>query len=81
MIYTSYKKIDEAGRIVISKEIRKHLSLKCNDLLKIDVENDSIVIKKAEPCCEFCGSEDNLIDFKGKNICSKCLSQLNEKNS
>ena len=37
MIYTSYKKIDEVGRIVISKDIRKRLDLGINELLKIDV--------------------------------------------
>ena len=44
MIYTSYKKIDEVGRIVISKDIRKRLDLGINELLKIDVEDNKIVI-------------------------------------
>lgn len=79
MIYTSYKKIDEAGRVVISKDIRKHLSIQCNDLLKIDVEENNIVIKKAEPCCEFCGNETDLIEFKGKNLCKNCLCVLKKK--
>ena len=48
MIYTNYKKIDEVGRIVISKNIRKHLSIEANDMLKIDVDGNAIVIKKAE---------------------------------
>ena len=76
MIYTSYKKIDEAGRIVISKDIRKKLSLECEDLLKIDVEDNKIVIKKAEPNCEFCGSETELVAFNGKCICKKCIESL-----
>lgn len=79
MIFTSYKKIDEAGRVVISKDIRKQLSLQCNDLLKIDVVENAIIMKKAEPCCEFCGSEEHLLDFKGKNICLNCLTLLKEK--
>lgn len=76
MIYTSYKKIDEVGRIVISKNIRKHLSIEPNDMLKIDVDGNNIVIKKAEPICEFCGSEENLIEFQGKSICRKCQESL-----
>ena len=56
MIYTSYKKIDEVGRIVISKDIRKRLDLGINELLKIDVEDNKIVITKAEPNCIFCGN-------------------------
>lgn len=79
MIYTSYKKIDEAGRVVISKDIRKKLSIQCNDILKLDVEGNAIVIKKAEPCCEFCGSEENLVEFMGKCICNNCIDTLNKK--
>ncbi len=79
MIYTSYKKIDEAGRLVISKDIRRKLSLECNDLMKIDVENNTIVIKKAEPCCTFCNSEENLVEFNGKCICKKCIDLLKNK--
>lgn len=76
MIYTSYKKIDEAGRIVVSKEIRKALSFESNDLLKMDVDGNTLVIKKAEPHCEFCGSEDKLVEFMGKCICSDCVKKL-----
>ena len=80
MIYTSYKKIDEAGRVVISKDIRRKLSLKHNDILKIDVKDNVIVIKKAEPSCEFCESEENLLQFKGKTLCRKCLEEMKEIN-
>ena len=66
MIYTSYKKIDEVGRIVISKDIRKRLDLGINELLKIDVEDNKIVITKAEPNCIFCGNTKNLISYKDK---------------
>ena len=78
MIYTNYKKIDEVGRIVISKNIRKQLSIEANDLLKIDDDGNAIIIKKAEPYCEFCGSEDSLVEFHGKSICRKCLEALNK---
>lgn len=79
MIFTSYKKIDEAGRVVVSKDIRKQLSLAANDLLKIDIRDNAIIMKKAEPCCEFCGNETDLIEFKGKNICKDCLATLNSE--
>ena len=77
MIYTSYKKIDEVGRIVLPKDIRNKLDLKINDILKIDVENDHIVISKAEQTCIFCESKKDLESFRGKNICKECLSQIN----
>lgn len=77
MIYTSYKKIDDVGRIVLPKDIRNKLDLRINDLLKIDIENNKIVLTKAEQTCIFCGQTENLESFKGKNICPECLKELN----
>lgn len=77
MIYTSYKKIDEVGRIVLPKDIRNKLDLRINEILKIDVEDNKIVISKAEQTCTFCGATENLESFKGKNICNDCICQLN----
>ncbi len=40
------RRIDELGRIVIPKEIRKSLRIKDGENLEIFVENDSIILKK-----------------------------------
>ena len=40
------KKIDELGRIVIPKDIRKRLSIKTNDTLEIGMDGDKIVLNK-----------------------------------
>ena len=42
----SIKKIDELGRIVIPKDIRKSLSIKTNDTLEIGIVGNSINIEK-----------------------------------
>lgn len=76
MIFTSYKKIDDVGRVVLSKDIRRELDLRTNDMLKIDVEDGRIVISKAEQTCVFCGKTQDLKSFKGKTVCAACISQL-----
>lgn len=43
------RRIDDLGRIVIPKEIRKNLNLKNNDNLEILIESDNIVLKKYQP--------------------------------
>ena len=48
MIFTNFREIDGAGRIVISKDIRNHLNIKAGDVLHIEADNDCITIKKAE---------------------------------
>lgn len=40
------RKIDELGRIVIPKEIRKNLGIRDGESLEIFTENDSIILKK-----------------------------------
>ncbi len=47
MIYFSnIKKIDELGRIVIPKDIRKSLSIKTNDSLNISIVGNTISLEK-----------------------------------
>ena len=41
------RKIDELGRIVIPKEIRKNINIHDGEELEILVENDSILLKKS----------------------------------
>ena len=69
-------RIDELGRIVLPIEIRKNLNLGSRDAVEIFVNEDTIVLKKYEPACIFCGSMDNASLFRGKIICDKCLSEL-----
>ena len=40
------RRIDELGRIVIPKEIRKNLRIKNGESLEIYLENDSIILRK-----------------------------------
>ena len=51
MIFTNFREIDKLGRIVISKDIRKHLGIEPGDVLQINTEGESIIIKKAEKKC------------------------------
>ena len=73
---TFFRKIDELGRIVIPIELRKFLDIKENDSLGISLNNNSILIKKAEPSCVFCNSNTDLKSFYGKDICKNCINNL-----
>ena len=74
------RRIDELGRIVIPKEIRKKLEINIKDPMEIYVEGRGIMLKKIENNCVFCGNNKNLISFKDKLICQKCLDALYEEN-
>lgn len=70
------RKVDELGRIVIPIELRRTLNINIKDELEIYVEGDLIMLKKYEPKCIFCGSGENIVDFKGKNVCASCRAEL-----
>ena len=76
MIFTNFREIDKLGRIVISKDIRKHLDIQHGDMLMINAEGDTITIRKAENKCVFCNTTENLSEFEGKHICKDCLKRL-----
>ncbi|MDR1272297.1 MAG: AbrB/MazE/SpoVT family DNA-binding domain-containing protein [Clostridiales Family XIII bacterium] len=72
------RKVDELGRIVLPMELRRTLGIGKEDPLEIFVEKDTIMLKKYEPSCIFCGNADDITNIRGKNICSKCISELKE---
>ena len=43
------RRIDDLGRIVIPKEIRKNMRIKNGDSLEIIVDDDSVILKKYSP--------------------------------
>ena len=69
------RKIDELGRFVIPMEMRNKLDISSNDTLEIYVEGTTIMLKKYQPDCVFCGSSKNVTPYKGKNVCEKCLNE------
>ncbi|ADD01422.1 transcriptional regulator, AbrB family [Thermoanaerobacter mathranii subsp. mathranii str. A3] len=70
------RKVDELGRVVIPIELRRTLNIAERDALEIYVDGEQIVLKKYEPACIFCGNAENVINYKGKNICKNCLAEL-----
>ena len=70
------RKVDELGRVVIPIEIRNKFDIAEKDQIEIYVDGSSIILKKYEPNCIFCGNSKNLISYKDKLICSKCAQKL-----
>lgn len=62
------RRVDELGRIVLPVELRR--------TLEIYVDGASIVLRKFRPNCIFCNSSRGVSEFRGKNVCQKCLKEL-----
>ena len=70
------RKVDELGRIVLPIELRRTMGIDVKDALEIYVEGDTIMLRKYEPSCVFCGNAKDIIHSKGKNVCSTCAREL-----
>lgn len=73
------RRVDELGRVVLPIELRRVFGIEEKDGLEIFTDNDRIILRKHEPACVFCGSADEVTNFKGKIICKECLSVLSQK--
>lgn len=68
--------IDELGRIVLPKEIRRSFDLSPKDSVEIFTDGDRIILQKYAPACIFCGNADEVVYFNGKRICPECLAKI-----
>lgn len=73
------RRVDELGRIVLPIELRRTLGIDVKDALEIFVDGNQIVLNKYEPACIFFNSANDIVNFKGKNICRQCLKELTEE--
>ena len=74
------RKVDELGRVVIPIELRRTLGISEKDGLEIYVDEDRIILRKLETACIFCGSTENVVEFKEKMICQACIADLSRAN-
>ncbi len=68
--------IDNLGRIVIPTELRKTLHINDKDPLEIYVDGNCIILKKYQPSCIFCDSLEDIMTYKGYNVCHRCMKKL-----
>ena len=70
------RKVDELGLIVLPIELRRTMDIAEKDAIEIYVDGASIILRKYEPTCIFCGDAKNVINYRGKNICPNCLKEM-----
>ena len=70
------RRMDELGRVVIPIEIRNQFNIVEKDPIEIYVDGSSIILKKFEPKCIFCGNTKNLLTYNDKLICEGCSKKI-----
>ncbi len=74
------RRVDDLGRIVLPRELRKILNIDPRDSLEIFMDGDTIILRKYEPQCIFCGQASGVRTFKSKNVCENCIKEINSSN-
>lgn len=72
-------RVDNLGRIVIPVRIRRAMELQSDSCLELFTEDDRIIMRRYQAVCVFCGSEENLTEYKDKYICPHCLKAITSK--
>ena len=70
------RKLDDLGRIVIPKEIRKRHEI--NDFVTIIDAGSHVIVKKYRNGCIFCGGEQDISEYKNLYVCRMCRKSLNK---
>lgn len=70
------RKLDDLGRVVLPKELRRTLGFGDGDALEIFTEGRTVLLRRYEPLCVFCGDGGRMVLHHGKQVCENCLSQL-----
>ena len=73
--------VDELGRIVLPKELRRSLDINPRDSVEIFTDGDRIILQKYQPACIFCGNADSVVYYEGKRICTECLERIKAMNA
>lgn len=72
------RRLDNLGRLVLPIELRRIFGIEKHDGLEIFTDNGRIILRKYEPDCTFCGNTDEVTNFKNRNICVSCLSEMSQ---
>ena len=70
------RKVDDLGRIVLPVEMRRMFGIRPGDELEIGVDGGSILLRKIEARCVFCGDGEALRPYREKQVCTTCSNEL-----
>ena len=69
--------IDDLGRLVIPKELRRTMGIAEGDAMEIFVDGERIVLRKYAAGCVICGNIDTVsMTANQKPICQKCIDEI-----
>ncbi len=70
------RNLDNLGRIVIPKEMRRVLDIAVKDPIEILIQDETIILRKYEPVDIFNGDKEDLIDYCGKKVSKNTIKEM-----
>ncbi len=71
------RRVDDLGRVVIPKEMRRTLGVAEGDPLEFFVNGQDIILRKYAPGCYLCGEVRPLTSlYPGKQVCGPCVEMV-----
>jgi transcriptional pleiotropic regulator of transition state genes len=80
MVKGIVRRIDDLGRVVIPKEMRRALKIKEGDPVDIYLKDGVICIEPFRLQCVCCGNcnEDKLVVVDGVHMCPECVEKFSK---
>lgn len=77
MVKGIVRRIDDLGRVVLPKEMRRSLKIKDGDPIEIYIKDGVICMEPLSLKCVCCEStdEDKLIQVNGVHMCPDCIRE------
>jgi transcriptional pleiotropic regulator of transition state genes len=72
------RKVDQLGRIVLPKSLRKRYQMNEGDPVEILVQGDHIILERYKPKCIFCSNQNDVIEYDSRYICRNCLNEMKQ---
>jgi len=73
------RKLDDLGRLVIPKEMRRTLDIIEGDNLAITLSGNSVMVRKFATACDFCNNDEEVVRTNRVFLCRDCTDILQAK--
>ncbi len=70
------RKVDDVGRIVVPVELRRVLDIENGDAVQFFVDGETVVLRRYDAGCVFCGRTEHVQEFGGRKVCASCMAAM-----
>ena len=75
---TTIRQPDDLGRVVLPVMMRRDLGIHAGTGVEIQVEGQSLIVRKWRPRCIFCNAETDF-ERQGRPVCLACRDEMGAK--